>query len=280
MGFKILARDDITSESVRMVVAAPHVARKCYPGQFIMFRLDDHGERVPLTIADFDRDAGTITIIFQKVGKTTYHLATFREGDEILDFVGPLGRHMDLGKLGAVACLGGGLGIAPVYPKVRALRASGNRVVSIIGARRKDLVILEEEMRGQSDELFVTTDDGSYGFHGFVTDQLRVLMDEEGYEFDACLAVGPIPMMEAVCKLTAERGLKTFVSLDTIMVDGTGMCGSCRVTVGDETKFTCVDGPVFDGHRVDWTEAKRRQCRYHPEERQAMEIFEKERGLK
>jgi len=279
MGFKILARDDITSESVRMVVAAPHVARKCHPGQFIMFRLDERGERVPLTIADFDRDAGTITIIFQKVGKTTYHLATFREGDDILDFVGPLGRHLDLGKIGTVACLGGGLGVAPIYPKVRALREGGNRVVSIIGARRKDLVILEEDMRAHSDELFVTTDDGSYGFHGFVTDQLRVLMDE-GRKFDACLAVGPIPMMEAVCKLTAERDLKTFVSLDTIMVDGTGMCGSCRVTVGGETKFTCVDGPVFDGHQVDWTEAKRRQCRYQPEERRALEIFEKERGSK
>ena len=279
MGFKILARDDITSESVRMVVEAPHVARKCHPGQFIMFRLDERGERVPLTIADFDRDAGTITIIFQKVGKTTYHLATFQEGDEILDFVGPLGRHLDLGKIGTVACLGGGLGVAPIYPKVRALREGGNYVVSIIGARRKDLVILEEDMRAHSDELFVTTDDGSYGFHGFVTDQLRVLMDE-GRKFDACLAVGPIPMMEAVCKLTAERDLKTFVSLDTIMVDGTGMCGSCRVTVGGETKFTCVDGPVFDGHQVDWTEAKRRQRRYQPEERRALEIFEKERGSK
>jgi len=279
MGFEILTRDDITSESVRMVVAAPHVARKCQPGQFIMLRLDERGERIPLTIADFDRDAGTITIIFQKVGKTTYQLATFAAGEEILDFVGPLGRHLDLGRIGNIACLGGGLGIAPVYPKVRALKAGGNRVVSIIGARRKDLVILEEEMRSHSDELFVTTDDGSYGFHGFVTDQLALLMDQ-GYEFDACLAVGPIPMMEAVCRLTTERNLKTFVSLDTIMVDGTGMCGSCRVTVGGETKFTCVDGPVFDGHAVDWTEAKLRQCRYQPEERQAMEIYDKERGSK
>jgi ferredoxin--NADP+ reductase len=277
MGFKILARDDITRESVRMLVAAPHVARKCQPGQFIMLRLDERGERIPLTIADFDRAAGTITIIFQKVGKTTYQLATFKEGEEILDFVGPLGRHMDLGKMGTVACLGGGLGIAPIYPKVRALKEGGNRVVAIIGARRKDLVILEEEMRAQSDELYVTTDDGSYGFHGFVTDQLRALMDE-GRTFDACLAVGPLPMMEAVCRLTAERGLKTFVSLDTIMVDGTGMCGSCRVTVGGETKFTCVDGPVFDGHQVDWVEAKRRQCRYQPEERRALELFEQERG--
>lgn len=277
MGFKILGRDDITAESVRMVVAAPHVARKCEPGQFIILRLNERGERIPLTIADFDRDAGTVTIIFQKVGKTTYHLATFREGDEIRDFVGPLGRHLDLGKIGTIACLGGGLGIAPIYPKVRALKAGGNYVVSIIGARRKDLVILEDEMRAQSDELFVTTDDGSYGLHGFVTDQLKLLL-EEGRKFDTCLAVGPIPMMEAVCKLTAGYNLPTLVSLDTIMVDGTGMCGSCRVTVGDETKFTCVDGPVFDGHKVDWLGAKARQIRYRPQEREAMEKFEKERG--
>lgn len=279
MGFKILARDDITSESVRMAIAAPHIARKCEPGQFIILRLDDKGERIPLTIADFDRDAGTVTIIFQKVGKTTLQLATFREGDEISDFVGPLGRHLDLGRLGTVACLGGGLGIAPIYPKVRALKAGGNHVVSIIGARRKDLVILEEEMRAHSDEVFVTTDDGSYGLHGFVTDQLKLLLDE-GRKFDTCLAVGPIPMMQAVCKLTAEYDLPTLVSLDTIMVDGTGMCGSCRVTVGGETKFTCVDGPVFDGHAVDWVEAKGRQCRYVPQEKQALERFEKERGSK
>jgi ferredoxin--NADP+ reductase len=277
MAYKILARDDITSESVRMVVAAPHVARKCEPGQFIMYRLDERGERIPLTIADFDRDAGTVTIIFQKVGKSTYHLAEFQVGDEILDFVGPLGRHMDAGKLGTVACLGGGLGIAPIYPKVRALRAAGNEVVSIIGARRKDLVILEDEMRSHSDELFVTTDDGSYGLHGFVTDQLKKLIDE-GRKFDACLAVGPIPMMEAVCRLTKELGLPTLVSLDTIMVDGTGMCGSCRVTVAGETKFACVDGPVFDGHTVDWEEAKARQVRYQPQECQALEKFQKEQG--
>jgi ferredoxin--NADP+ reductase len=260
-----------------MVVAAPHVARKCDPGQFIMYRLDERGERIPLTIADFDRDAGTITIIFQKVGKSTYHLAQFQVGDEILDFVGPLGRHMDVGKLGTVACLGGGLGIAPIYPKVRALKAAGNTVVSVIGARRKDLVILEDEMRSHSDELFVTTDDGSYGLHGFVTDQLKQLIDE-GRKFDACLAVGPIPMMQAVCRLTKELGLPTLVSLDTIMVDGTGMCGSCRVTVAGETKFACVDGPVFDGHQVDWDEAKARQVRYRPQECQALEKFQKEQG--
>ena len=277
MGYKILARDDITSESVRMVVAAPHVARKCEPGQFIMYRLDDKGERIPLTIADFDRAQGTITIIFQKVGKSTYHLATFKVGDEIRDFVGPLGRHMDVGRLGTVACLGGGLGIAPIYPKVRGLKEAGNRVVSIIGARRKDLVILESEMRAQSDELYVTTDDGSYGLHGFVTDQLKILVDQ-GHKFDACLAVGPIPMMEAVCKLTAALKLRTIVSLDTIMVDGTGMCGSCRVTVGGETKFACVDGPVFDGHQVDWAEAKARQCRYRPQEAEALARFREGKG--
>lgn len=272
-----MSRDDITSESVRMVVAAPHVARKCQPGQFIMLRIDGRGERIPLTIADYDRAAGTITIIFQKVGKTTYHLATLQVGDEIRDFVGPLGRHMDVGRLGSVVCIGGGLGVAPIYPKVRALKETGNYVVSIIGARRRDLVILEDEIRALSDELYVTTDDGSYGLRGFVTDQLKVLL-AEGRKFDACLAVGPMVMMEAVCKLTAEFGLPTLVSLDTIMVDGTGMCGSCRVTVGGETKFACVDGPVFDGQKVDWQEAKARQVRYRREECLALERFKRERG--
>ena len=279
MGYKVLARDDITSESVRMKVAAPHIARKCEPGQFIMFRINEKGERIPLTIADFDRAQGTITIIFQKVGKSTYHLAELQVGAEIRDFVGPLGRHMDVGKIGTVACLGGGLGIAPIYPKVRALKEAGNNVVSIIGARRKDLVILEAEMRAQSNELYVTTDDGSYGLHGFVTDQLKLLVDG-GRKFDSCLAVGPIPMMEAACKLTRDLKLPTLVSLDTLMVDGTGMCGSCRVTVAGKTKFTCVDGPVFDGHAVDWAEAKSRQCRYRPQEAEALEKYRRERGAR
>lgn len=277
MGFKILTRDDITTESVRMVVSAPHVARKCEPGQFIMFRIDKRGERVPLTIADFDRAAGTITIIFQKVGKSTYHLAELQAGDEILDFVGPLGRHMQVGRLGTVACLGGGLGIAPIYPKVRALKEAGNYVISVIGARRRDLVFLEEEMRAQSDELYVTTDDGSYGQKGFVTDALKKLIDE-GKVIDHVLAVGPMPMMAAVCKVTAELHIPTWVSLDTIMVDGTGMCGSCRINVGNETKFACVDGPVFDGHQVDWDEAKSRQTRYCAEEKRALEKYRAERG--
>lgn len=275
--YKILNRDDITSESVRMIIDAPHIARKCEPGQFIMFRIDENGERVPLTIADFDRKKGTITIIFQKVGKSTYHLASLKAGDAIRDFVGPLGRHIDMGVIGNVACMGGGLGIAPMYPKVRALKAAGNYLINIIGARRKDLVFLEEEMREHSDELYVTTDDGSYGLDGFVTDQLKILIDE-GKQVDTVLAVGPIPMMKAVCKMTAELEIPTVVSLDTIMVDGTGMCGSCRVTVGGETKFACVDGPVFDGHKVDWDEAIARQGRYGPEEKAALERYFEERG--
>lgn len=278
MGYKILARDDITTESVRMVVAAPHIARKCEPGQFIMFRIDERGERVPLTIADFDRDQGTITIIFQKIGKSTFHLSELKAGEEIRDFVGPLGRHMDIGRVGTVACLGGGLGIAPIYPKVRALKTAGNYIISIIGARRKDLVFLEPEMKATSDELYVTTDDGSYGLKGFVTDQLKILV-AQGKVVDTVLAVGPMPMMAAVCKMTAELKLPTIVSLDTIMVDGTGMCGSCRVSVGGETKFACVDGPVFDGHQVDWDQAKLRQVRYRKEECAAMEKYKKERGV-
>ncbi len=275
--YKILHRDDITSESVRMLIDAPHVARKCEPGQFIMFRIDETGERVPLTIADFDREKGTVTIIFQKVGKSTYHLASLNAGDTIRDFVGPLGRHIDLGVVGNVACMGGGLGIAPMYPKVRALKAAGNYIINIIGARRKDLVFLEDEMRAHSDELYVTTDDGSYGLHGFVTDQLKILIDE-GSQVDMVLAVGPIPMMKAVCRMTGDLEIPTVVSLDTIMVDGTGMCGSCRVTVANETKFACVDGPVFNGHEVDWEEAIARQVRYRSEEKAALEGYLAERG--
>ncbi|MCP4228761.1 MAG: sulfide/dihydroorotate dehydrogenase-like FAD/NAD-binding protein [bacterium] len=275
--YKILHRDDITSESVRMVIDAPHIARKCEPGQFIMFRIDEKGERIPLTIADFDREKGTITIIFQKVGKSTYQLGSLKAGDSIRDFVGPLGRHIDMGIIGNVACMGGGLGIAPMYPKVRALKAAGNYVINIIGARRKDLVFLEEEMRQHSDELYVTTDDGSYGLDGFVTDQLKILIDE-GKQVDTVLAVGPIPMMKAVCRMTGELEIPTVVSLDTIMVDGTGMCGSCRVTVGGDTKFACVDGPVFDGHKVDWDEAITRQIRYRDEEKTALERYIGEGG--
>lgn len=270
--FKILARDDITPESVRMVVDAPLIARKCEPGQFIILRIDEKGERVPLTISDFNREAGTVTIIFQKVGKTTYHLATLKAGDFIRDFVGPLGRPMRIGKIGTVACLGGGLGIALLYPKVRALKEEGNYVISILGARRRDLMLLEAEIRGCSDELYVTTDDGSYGLHGFVTDQLRILL-AEGKEIDEVLAVGPVLMMRASCEVAAEYDLPCIVSLDTIMVDGTGMCGSCRVTVGGETKFACVDGPVFDGHQVNWEETIARQNRYLAEEKVSLERF-------
>lgn len=270
--FKILEREDVTPESVRMVIDAPLIARKCQPGQFIMFRIDEKGERVPLTISDYDREAGTVTIIFQKVGKTTYHLATLKAGDSIRDFVGPLGRPMYVGKVGTVACLGGGLGIALLYPKVRILKEEGNYVISILGARRKDLMLLEKETRVYSDELYVTTDDGSYGLHGFVTDQLKILLDE-GKHVDEVLAVGPVPMMRASCKVAAEYGLPCVVSLDTIMVDGTGMCGSCRVTVGGETKFSCVDGPVFDGHQVDWEETLARQRRYCDEEKIALDRF-------
>jgi len=277
--FKILEREDVTPESVRMVVDAPLIARKCQPGQFIMFRIDEKGERVPLTISDFDREAGTVTIIFQKVGKTTHHLATLKAGDYIRDFVGPLGRPMTVGKVGTVACLGGGLGIALLYPKVRALKEEGNYVISVLGARRKDLMLLEEETRAYSDELYVTSDDGSYGLHGFVTDQLKILLDE-GKHVDEVLAVGPVPMMRASCKLAAEYDLPCVVSLDTIMVDGTGMCGSCRVTVGGETKFACVDGPVFDGHQVDWEEALARQTRYLPEEKMSLDKFLESTGEK
>ncbi|UCE27402.1 MAG: sulfide/dihydroorotate dehydrogenase-like FAD/NAD-binding protein, partial [Candidatus Coatesbacteria bacterium] len=235
--------------------------------------------RVPLTISDFDREAGTVTIIFQKVGKTTHHLAALEAGEYIQDFVGPLGRPMTVGKVGTVACLGGGLGIALLYPKVRALKEEGNYIISVLGARSKDLMLLEDEIRAYSDELYVTSDDGSYGLHGFVTDQLKILLDK-GTNVDEVLAVGPVPMMRASCDLAAEYDLPCVVSLDTIMVDGTGMCGSCRVTVAGATKFACVDGPVFDGHQVDWEETLARQTRYLPEEKLSLDKYLESTGEK
>lgn len=269
---KILRKEELTPETVLFDVEAPLIARKCEPGNFVILRIDEKGERIPLTVADFDRKAGTVTIIFQKVGKTTYHLATLEEGDSIQDFVGPLGKHMEIGKVGTVVAVGGGLGIAPIYPKIRLMKEEGNKVIAIIGARSHNLLILEKEVSGLVEKLYVTTDDGSYGLHGFVTEQLKILFDE-GLKPDMILAVGPIPMMKAVCAMTKEYGIKTLVSLDTIMVDGTGMCGSCRITVGGKTRFACVDGPVFDGHEVDFEEYAARQVRYNPEEKEALEAY-------
>ena len=250
----------------RFEIEAPFVARKRKAGNFIMIRVDDHGERIPLTIADSDPVAGTITIIVQAIGKTTKELCTKRAGDSVLDVVGPLGNPTPIEHHGTVVCVGGGVGNAELYPIARALKDAGNTVLSIIGARSRDLVILEDDMRRFSDRVAVTTDDGSYGRKGFVTDQLKEFLDTVP-GIGAVYAIGPLPMMKAVASLTRPYNVHTLVSLNTVMVDGTGMCGGCRVTVNGEMKFACVDGPEFDGHTVDFDELMMRNRTYHDMER-------------
>ena len=247
----------------------PDIAKRVKPGQFVVLRADDRAERIPLTVADFDRQKGQITVIFQEVGASTKKLAQFEPGQTILDVVGPLGKASHIENFGTVVCIGGGVGVAPVYPIAKALHEAGNEIVSIIGARSKEMLILEEDMRAISDRLFVTTDDGSYGRHGFVTDELKDLI-RAGAKIDMVLAIGPVVMMRAVAETTRPHGIKTIVSLNSIMIDGTGMCGGCRTTVGDETKFVCVDGPEFDAHQVNFKELMQRQQMYNREERRAM----------
>jgi len=272
--FRIRSAQRIGPGLTRLDVEAPDLARAALPGQFLMLRIDERGERIPLTIADADPDAGTVTIIFLAVGKTTRQLSQLREGDGILDVAGPLGRHMEIARVGTVACVGGGVGVPALYPKAKALKEAGNRVVSILGARTADLLVLVDEMELISDEVRFTTDDGSRGRKGFVSDELAEMLDDPGARPDLVVAVGPIPMMAAVAKTTRPYGVKTLVSLNPIMVDGTGMCGGCRVTVGGETKFACVDGPVFDGHEVDFEELAKRQQRFTEFERRAAEEFD------
>lgn len=269
---EIVIKRILTDDIVEIEVISPLIAEKRKAGQFVIIRIHEQGERIPLTIADSDAEKGTITLIFQQVGKTTDELATCEVGDAILDIVGPLGNPTRVEKIGTVVCIGGGCGTAPVYPIACAMKAAGNRVISIIGARSKDLMIMENRMRATSDELIVCTDDGTYGFHGFVSDALKKILDE-GVKIDLCVAIGPVPMMRAVANLTEEYNLPTIVSLNTIMVDGTGMCGACRVTVGGVTKFVCVDGPEFDGHKVDWKEMTVRMSAYLPQERESLERF-------
>jgi len=267
--YPIRTKELIAPLVYRMRVEAPKIARKRKAGQFVVLRVNETGERFPLTIADSDPEAGTITIVFQTVGKSTRMLADLNVGDGILDVVGPLGRPTHIEKFGHVVCIGGGVGIAPVYPIVCAMKAAGNRVTAIVSARSKDLLILEDEMRAHSDELKVATDDGSYGHKGFPTEILQHMISA-GEKIDLVVAVGPVPLMKAVCKTTKPSGLPTVVSLNPIMVDGTGMCGGCRVSVGGETKFVCVDGPEFDGHAVDFDLLTKRLATYKDMERQAM----------
>ncbi|HHW49194.1 MAG TPA: sulfide/dihydroorotate dehydrogenase-like FAD/NAD-binding protein [Clostridiaceae bacterium] len=269
-----IVRKEVLNPSVKLMeVEAPHVARKAEPGQFIILRIYEDGERIPLTIADFDREKGTVTIIFQEVGKTTKLLGTLEEGQEILDFVGPLGQASHLESYKKVAVIGGGLGTAIAYPQAKKLHSMGAEVHSILGFRNKELIILEKEMAAVSTKLFVTTDDGSNGTKGFVSDVLKKLL-EEGNKYDLVIAIGPLIMMKVVSNLTKQYGIKTIVSMNPVMIDGTGMCGGCRITVGGKTKFACVDGPDFDGHEVDFDEAMRRQLMYKAEEKISDEAHE------
>jgi len=256
--------------TTEMVIEAPLVARKCKPGQFIIFRIDEQGERVPLTIADYDREAGTVTIMFQPVGQSTQMLNLLEEGDYIADFVGPLGRPTNMEGLKRVAVVGGGVGCAIAYPVAKGMHEHGIEVDMIAGFRSKDIVILEDEMRAGCTNLHLCTDDGSYGWKGFTTDKLKELI-ESGREYDEVVAIGPAIMMKFVCVATKPYNVKTVVSLNPIMIDGTGMCGCCRVTVDGETKFACVDGPEFDGQLVDWDELMNRNSFYKAEETEAKE---------
>ena len=258
-----IVRKEILSPGVqKMTVKAPLVARKAEPGEFVILRVDEQGERIPLTIADFDAAEETITIIFQEVGAGTKALGRLQEGESILDFVGPLGTptHIEK-KSGTVVCVGGGIGVAPIFPIARGMKAAGNKVISIVGARNHDLLILEDEMESASTELRITTDDGSYQRKGFVTDVLKELI-VQGEPIAEVIAIGPVVMMRAVAELTRPYGIKTIASLNPIMVDGTGMCGGCRVSVGTETKFACVDGPEFDAHQIDFAGLMARQKTY------------------
>jgi len=270
--FKILHAEFLAPGIKRFVIEAPRIARKQKPGQFIILRVNEHGERIPLTIEKSDPAQGTVNIVVQSIGKTTHLLNSLNTGDSILDLVGPLGKPSDIENFGTVVVMGGGVGTAMAYPTAAALKRVGNKVISIVGARSKELVIEENEMREVSDVLMVTTDDGSYADKGFVTDKLRQLIDN-GTRIDLVLAVGPIPMMRAVADMTRKENIRTIVSLNPIMIDGTGMCGGCRVLVEGKSQFACVDGPEFDAHRVDFAVLVQRNAMYRDAEKQSMELF-------
>ncbi len=263
--FKIVSKKELNSFVTQLEIEAPFVARKAQAGQFIIFRVDDNGERVPLTIADYDREKGTVTIIFQKVGEATELLGEKNVGEYIQDFVGPLGKATETKGLRRVCVVGGGVGCAIALPSAKAFKEAGCHVDVIIGFRNKDIVILEDEFKAWSDNLYLMTDDGSYGEQGFVTVKLQELL-QSGNAYDEVLAIGPIPMMKFVAKTTEPFGIKTIVSLNPIMIDGTGMCGGCRVSVGGDVKFACVDGPDFDGHKVDFDELMNRNSAYRTQE--------------
>ena len=271
--YRITESRRLTPEAVLLKIEAPRIARKRKAGQFVIIRVDETGERFPLTIVDSDPPAGTITLVVQEVGTSTKKLGRLRTGESILDLTGPLGHPTGMKKWGRVACVAGGIGVAEVLPVVKAVRAADNIALAIIGARTQNLIILEDEMREAASELYITTDDGSYGRHGLVTDVLRDLINN-GSIPDRVYAIGPVPMMRAVTALTRPYNIPTTVSLNALMVDGTGMCGCCRVSVGGEIKFTCVDGPDFDAHQVDFEELVKRQKIYLAQEKESLERYE------
>lgn len=268
--YPITEKQILNENVVRMDVYAPLVARKAQPGQFIIFRTDDEGERIPLTIAGYDREKGTVTIIFQKVGYSTEKLAEMECGDSLLDFVGPLGEPSETEGVRKAAVIGGGLGVAIAWPQAKALHDAGAEVDMIVGFRNESLIILKDEMEQAANDVTIMTDDGSNGRKGFVTQALEEKL-KGGKQYDRVIAIGPLPMMKAVCELTRPYGIRTIVSMNPIMIDGTGMCGGCRLTVGGETKFACVDGPDFDGHLVDFDEAIARSRMFRNEEKQIRE---------
>lgn len=270
--FKIIRREEMAEGTVVLnEIEAPRIARKARPGQFVILKANEEGERIPLTMAESDPERGTVTIIYMVVGKSTALFKSLKVGDAYQDVIGPLGKATEIERVGNVVCVGGGTGIAVLHPITRALKNVGNHVTAIIGARSKDLLIMEDHMRRASHELLICTDDGSYGRKGFVTEALKDELDKGDTQL--AVAIGPVPMMKFVCKLTAQYGVKTIVSLNPIMVDGTGMCGGCRVTVGGKTKFACVDGPEFDGHEVDYDELMRRLQAYCEDEKRCFEDY-------
>lgn len=270
--YRILEKEVLAPKIKLIKVDAPEICAGARPGQFVVFRIHEKGERIPLTIADSDPKSGLLTLVFQEVGKSTTELGMLNKGDTIQDMVGPLGTPRDIEKLDYVICVGGGVGVAPIYPEAKAYYRLGTRVVSLIGAQTKEMLIFKNRMEQVSDEIYFSTDDGSFGHKGFITEVLDDLL-EKGPHPDEVIAIGPLLMMREASKVTAKHGVKTVVSLNTIMVDGTGMCGSCRVTVDSEVKFSCVEGPAFDGHKVDFDELIARQNRFLAEERLAMDRY-------
>jgi len=266
---KILNKENLAPEIDLFTIDAPLIAAKAQPGHFVIARASERGERIPLTIVDYDRDAGNIDLVVQAVGSSTMEFCSLEVGDELLDLLGPLGEPIEIKEIGTVVCVAGGLGVAPVYPKAKYLKKAGNKIISIVGAQTKEMIIMKDKMEDISDEIYFSTDDGSLGEKGFTTDILTALLEERADEIDEVVAVGPAVMMKAASEVTADYDLDTIVSLNPIMIDGTGMCGGCRVTVDGETLFACVDGPAFDGHAVDFDELMMRQTHYQTQEEKA-----------